>query len=331
MRLTQKLLGYLHRVFDKSPKPVLALRLRYAGTGMQWAVSDGVLTTTVTGGPGAALTVNLADYTVRTLVSHLAAQPGYSIEYAGAAEVLDLSARALIDAEGDQDASNGDHLYAYTSLLWAYLEPFAAELKEIAYQIDQALAQMNMRQAEAEWLDEWGGYYGIPRRVGEVDADYANRIIIEVLRPRGNNIAIEMVAKEILGQGVTVKDVRLWGAAFPKYDSVISHNGAELYDAALQPIYGLFDVEYVYNLESGADISEYALKVASVVNSLRDAGTHLRAVNLMSSQLNDTVDTGTWSDGASLEVTYGVPYDGRVTYDGLATYSGISVVSENLS
>lgn len=38
MNLTQKLLGYLNRVFDKGPDRVLVLRFRYDGTAMSWRI-----------------------------------------------------------------------------------------------------------------------------------------------------------------------------------------------------------------------------------------------------------------------------------------------------
>lgn len=330
MKLTQKLLSNLHRVFKKEPQSFLALRLRYNGTSMSWEVSEGVLTTNVVGGIGSGLSVNLANYSLFGLVNHLAAQPGYAVEYSDQSELRDLSARVLIDATGDQDASNGDHLLGYTSLLWAYMEPMAVELKEIDHQIDEAIKQMNLRNSEGMWCDEWGSYYGVIRRTGEEDAQYVTRIILEVLRPRGNNVAIEVVARELLGQPVTVNDVRLWGPSSPNHDGLHDHDGTILRNATAVPIYGLFDVDYVYNLESGLDVSEYALRLAEIIETLRDAGTHLRAMNLVSSNLSDTA-TMVLDDSAGIEITTGVPHDGTVVRNGIARYSGISTVSVSLS
>ena len=39
MKLTDKLLGYLNRVFEKGPDRVLSLRIRYDG-GMSWKIAD---------------------------------------------------------------------------------------------------------------------------------------------------------------------------------------------------------------------------------------------------------------------------------------------------
>jgi hypothetical protein len=164
MRLTNKLLSYLNRVFDKNPQRVLALRLSYDGD-MTWRVENGILSTTVVGGTGVDLTVDLTGYRIVDLVNFLAAQPGYTVLYLDGSDVQRLSARALIDGESSIAVSNGDHLYAYTSPLWAYLEAVGPELDLAEQQIGQMLRQMSTRTAEGIWLDEIGGYYGIPRTI----------------------------------------------------------------------------------------------------------------------------------------------------------------------
>src|SRR3546814_8641630 len=159
MRLTQKLLSFLNRVFDKDPGRFLALRLRYDG-GMTWRVEDGYRHTTVSGGSGEDLAVDLSQYRIADLIIHLAAQPGYEIAYGDQTELSVLSALTLLDASGDIDLSNGDHLYAYTSVLWSYYEANAKELQLAGAQIPEAIAQMSTKTAQGDWLDGLGGYYG---------------------------------------------------------------------------------------------------------------------------------------------------------------------------
>lgn len=263
MKLTRKLVSFLGRVFDKSAAPVLALRLRYDGASMRWDVSDGVLSTTVSGGSGAALQINLAAFTVGGLASYLAAQPGYSVEYADAGDVAALSARVLLDASGDQDASNGDHLYAYTSLLWAWLDPVAAELKAVAEQIDQAVLQMVPQTASGEWLDELGMYYAVDRMAGEPDGLYAPRIIAEVLRPRGNNVAIASAVDLVAGGGASrVTDAPL---------------------DATSNSYGLFDLDIAFDLDRLAQFGMEPVLVSArqIVERFRDAGTQLRKLRAL--------------------------------------------------
>lgn len=370
MKLTSKLLGYLHRVFDKDPGEFLAFRLRYSGTSMTWAVADGVLTTQVEGGPGVNLDVDLSQYTLAELVDHLAAQSGYTIEFADMSALANLSALVLIDGEGDQDTNNGDHLLGYTSLLWSYLEANAVELREAGTQIIEMLRQMEIPTAEAEWIDEHGGYYGIRRGLGETDDYYGPRILVEVLRPRGNNIAIEKAITEITEQDVTVTDVVLFDDDLePVHDGTISYDGTSTYNAIGNPIYGLFDVVTGYDLEGGPDVAEYSATVAALIETLRDAGTHLRSLSLAGGLMTDAgpprpadttvlaldapftesdagpdsellsvnADTGEFADadqGADSEalnlfVSYNHVYSGLRVHDGAINYAGGLSIPEN--
>lgn len=258
MKITRKLIGYLNRVFDKQPDPVFALQLRYdSGGSMQWQVADNVLTTTVTGGPGVSMQINLGAFTISSLASYLAAQPGYSVPFVSP-DLGSLSARVLLDASGDPSQSNGDHLYAYTSLLWAWLEPIASELQLAADQIDQAVLQMVPQTASGEWLDELGTYYAVTRAAGEPDGLYAPRIVAEVLQPRGNNIAIANAVDTVAGGGSSrVNDAPL---------DVTSNS------------YGLFDLDVSFDLDRLAayGMEPVLTSALSIVARFRDAGTQLR-------------------------------------------------------
>jgi hypothetical protein len=295
MKLTQKLLGLLHRVFDPDPEQFLALRIQYDG-GLTWDVTDGVLTTKVVGGPGSDLTVDLLSLTLRQLISFIAAQPGYSIPGAASGNVLSLSARVLIDSSGDIALSNGDHLYAYTSLTWAFLEPAAVELKAAKAQIPQAIRQMSILTAEDAWIDELGEFYGVKRQQGENDASYGPRIIAEVVRPRANNVAMEAAISYYTGQKTKVTDVVEYGDAVPTYNSILRHDSAHTYSTEYYLRYGLFDVEYGYDLLSGDDQQEFADRVRLIIERLRAAGTHLRALSLKAGSIRDTLTPPT--DGA---------------------------------
>lgn len=288
MKLTQKLLGFLNRVFDKNPAPFLAFRLRYNGA-MTWTVADGVLTTSVTGGSGENLTVDLSQYLIGDLINFLAAQPGYTLPYGDQSELSLLSALTLLDASGDIGTSNGDQIFGYTSFLYSYLEANANELQQAADQIPNAIAQMSTTTAESEWLDLLGSYYNVPRLQGEPDSSYGPRIIAQVLRPRGNNVAMEAAIKVFTGQKATVTDVTLYGDVFPLYNGQITHDSSQHYSASRQPIYGLFDVSYGYDLINGGDITQFHQIVSGLVNRLRDAGTHLRSLLLAGSSLTDAL------------------------------------------
>jgi hypothetical protein len=312
MRLTQKLFSFLHGVFDKDPAQFLALRIQYAGA-MTWEVSDATLTTTVTGGPGRGLTIDLTQYTIGQLANFIGVQPGYSIAYVDQSTLSLLSARVLIDASNDISLSNGDHLYGYTSELWSYMEAQASELEQAETQIANMLEQMSTPTAQGEWLDFLGAYYGVPRSQGELDPSYSARIIAEVLRPRSNNVALEMAISAYTGESTTVTDVIEYGPTFPLYNGAIVRNGTHFYNASAKPIYGLFDVQYAYDLLNGSDETAFAQTVIGIVNRYRAAGTHMRqlALLLAGSGLLDALTPP--SDGGSLTFAVSAPLSDSLT------------------
>lgn len=264
MRLTHRLLGYLNRVFNKDPVKFLALRLNYSGTAMTWAVTDGVLTTTVTGGPGQALTVLLKNYTLSQLASYLAAQPGYSVPYQPQAEFSPLSATTLLDGSGNPANSNGDHLNGYTSPLWAILESCAVQLDDAKKAVYEMLKQMTTPTAEAEWLDEIGGHYAVLRQDAEADNAYGPRIIAEIVRPRGNNKAMEIAIRK--GSGC-------YSARVTDAPAQMQGNG--------RLSYGLFDIEAIEDVNNPlANFDTFVKVVLDMVANFRDAGTHLRHARL---------------------------------------------------
>lgn len=316
MKLTKKLLSFLHRVFDKDPAPFLALRLRYSGSGMTWRIDSARLTTAPAGGIGAPLSVDLTQFTLGELVNHLAAQPGYTVEYADRSELSLMGAAVLMDGSGDQNKSNGDHLYGYTNVLWSYMEANARELEAASRQIDQMLLQMSTKTSSGVWLDELGGYYGVPRLQGELDGSYGLRIIAEVLRPRGNNVAIEAAITAYTGQFTKVTDVTLYSPLKPMFNAEDDYDGLKYYNSVSSPMYGLFDVEYGYDIINGGGIDGFAQIVRDLIGRLRDAGTHLRALSLKGSVLDDDVvapsDDGALglSSGLALADSVAAPTEG---------------------
>lgn len=287
MRLTKKLLSFLPRVFNKSPGSELALRLSYDGQ-MTWRVEDGVLITSVVGGSGQGLSVQLRNYTIDSLASFLASRSGYSIPFMTGSDVRFMSAMVLMDGSGSISESNGDHLYAYTSVLWAYLEAMSAELQEAGVQVREMLDQMSIKTSDGLWLDEIGGYYGIPRQIGEDDATYGPRIVTEVLRPRSNNVAIEAAIRELTGQPAVVRDVVVYQGATPAHNSLITHNSAYTHNATARPIYGLFDVEVGFDLLGSQSPDDFVDRVSVIVSGLRASGTHMRSVALSASDMGDS-------------------------------------------
>lgn len=364
MKLTQKLLNRLNRVFNRDPQQVLALRIRYLGGTMTWQVADGWLylsaqtttsnltTAAISGGEvatdaalsgggqlvDAAVTliggnsspsIDLSQYTIQTLAQHIATLPGWSVEYLDdTGTVSGLSARVLIDGSGNQDLSNGDHLYAYTSLLWAWLESVGGELATARAAVEAAPSQMVVQTSSKTWLDQLGNLYAVDRNAGELDSDYSPRILASIGRPAGNNVALEMAINTVTG-GLQARVVDDDPQAYTAGGGGMS--------------YGLFSVVYDIDLEGSDALTAYTSRVLDVVGRLRDAGTHLSSINV-NGTLSDTYDTSSaavetlsslsiaiseMADDASLKVRL---HDGTYTRNGSVVYdSGVEALQITLT
>lgn len=196
-----RLLSRLHRVFDHRPGAVLALRVRSPG-GLRWQIADDTLAVARPGLPD--MLVPLAGRTVGAVRGELAAA-GIDIAYADPS--LDrIGALALLAGAGDQESSNGDHLFIATSLLWGWTDALGRVLDRAKADVVEALRQLTIPTAEGEWLDIWGSYFGIGRRDGEEDPSLAERIVWEPRRPRSNPVAMQANIKRLTGMDVEVRE-----------------------------------------------------------------------------------------------------------------------------
>jgi len=282
MLMTSRLMGYLNRVWDTDPEEVLALRLQYAGTAMLWRVQDGILTTEVAGGAGVPLVVDLAPHTIQSLVDYLGTRTGYTVAYYNT-ELRNLSALILLDGSGNQAASNGDHITAYSgdaNLLWPIMEAFAAELAAAEAQIPKLPAELATTTADGEWLDQLGEQYGVPRLASESDAAYGPRIIAEVIRPRGNNVAIEDAIRQFTGQACSVADAPFYSSGLPVHNSSITYNSANTYSATSRQLNGLFNVSVLYDPSAGLDATQMEAAIRGIIERFRDVGTQLGTLTL---------------------------------------------------
>lgn len=230
----QKLLGHLPRkVYDSEPGSVLALRVRNAD-GLCWEVSDGVLRLTSTekelffdsstawdGSSDFGAFVweyQLSGLTIAQLAEAILGDR-HEVVYENP-EVGSLSALALLPGTGDQDSSNGDHLFVFTSSLWSILGAYAVELDGVDAAITDALRQMIIGQAEGEILDIWTNLYGVPGLDGESDADQLARFKSEALQVRSTSRAIERAVLEQTGEVVRVDEP--WRRMFTVGESALS-------------------------------------------------------------------------------------------------------------
>lgn len=196
--MLERILSSTYSAFDKDPNAQIAFRVRHAD-GVAWQVRDRVLTaSTELGAPLAVIA--LREKTMDEVVELLAAA-GCEVVYQSPA-YASRAADSLLDGSGRQSQSDGDAFRVYDSLLWAMLDAYAVALEDGSADIEAAIRQLYLGTAEAEWLEVWGDYFGIPRAANETDEAYRVRIIVETLRPRVTKLAIERAIKSVTGNTV---------------------------------------------------------------------------------------------------------------------------------
>lgn len=287
MQLTQKLLTFLNGVFDKDAQTFRAFDVVYTSGAFNWAVTeewlygyDGTVT---------VFAVDLSLYTIGDLIAYLQTVPGVQLPYTCGAEFHGRSARVLLDGTGSQIIPGGNTVLGYTSLLWAYMEALSEELEEARQQILTTVAQMDLHQSDDEWTGVWGGFFGVYRFPGEALRDYAQRIIDDTIRPRGNNKGMELALRARFGQTARVLDLTSDDMVVPRYNNVYTFNASLHYDSIVRPYYGLFQIAVGYDLLGSADPTQFVADVTAYTEKIRHAGTHLRSVNLGASIIMDTL------------------------------------------
>lgn len=233
MTALQRLLKYPHAaVFDTSPGEELALRIRNPA-GLVWEITGTTLKLTTgqnvyfdgtynfDGSYDWGLTrrdYSLLDKTVGELADELRAD-GHVVLFESD-EFAGRSAHILIVGRGNQEESNGDHVNAYTSLLWSQYSAYAIEVERAEGDVQQALRQMVLTQAEGDWLDVWANLYGVPRVADEGDPALQERIPKEVFRLRVNGLAIEQAVLDITGESIRLDEP--WRRMFTLSESALS-------------------------------------------------------------------------------------------------------------
>ena len=288
-RLTEKLLGFIYSALNKSPERFVAFRAQHSSGTFRYTILNYEFSFYVNG--AVVMSGNLKDYTILSLAEALGRLNGMSIVYRSGQDVMALSACVLLDGTGNQAESNGDCFYAYESLLWVYLETVGTELCTASNSIDAMLDQMSLQTADDYWLDYWGEHFGVARNDGELDAAYNKRIVIEVLRPRGNNKAIEAALFERFGQNATVIDKPMYRSQTNTFNGSYFFSGAPHYYNATEDVYyGLFDVVAAYDLLGSESPNAFAIEVRKFVERFRDAGTQMLSLNLSGTVISEVYD-----------------------------------------
>lgn len=202
------LLDTLPGFFDRDPQADLALRVRHPA-GLRWQI-DRVDTLILSPAGWPETTIDLRAYTLAELVTHLRAL-GFEIPYSNP----DLTARQasiLTPGSGDQNSSNGDHLYGFRSILWAHLKALDLALADADHAMTALLRQLILPQARESWADYWGYHFGMPRLPGETDPAYTQRIIDEFYRARSNPVAMVKNVQRYTGAEIELFEpwTRMW-------------------------------------------------------------------------------------------------------------------------
>lgn len=219
---------------DLDPDAVVAIRIGHS-RGLTWRVDDGSLYVTV--GGDTALASFPLDLSMQQLVTALQAR-GVEVKYANP-DVMHLSAGALISGSGSDETSSGDQLKVFTSDLWTMLDAYGVEIREAERQIVEGVAQLYVGSADDEILEYWGEYFGVPRNAGEVDDDYRIRMIVEVLRPKNNKVAIENAISEVAGARIELYEpwTDLFYLSVSKLDNERTYNGDDWSPYVFRPVY----------------------------------------------------------------------------------------------
>ena len=257
MNMLDRLLSNLYRAIDKSPEADTGLIITH-DHGVAWVVADRVLTVKTEKNVVIGSYI-LENYTLHTLAEALQAD-GCTIIFQN--QKSHLSAACIIAGTGVESESNGNHLLIYTSLAWVLLDSLAVELEKAKAQIPNAIAEIDYTLSDTEFTDYWGKWWGIPRLLGESDADYKDRTIYEITRPRSNPYAIEINMHRMLGEVFRVREP--W-----KEVMYLSDGGALSVDKHMQ------GKEWQYHYSQTIGWGKKLLRANAIHEADRPAGTLL--------------------------------------------------------
>lgn len=202
MVLTQRLIGYLTRTFNRSPDGVDAVAFAYTGVAasVTWTVTNAALAFTADGAPLASY--SLEGKTLAQLVAEVDANPDLTATLHDAT-LAGIGAWTLLDATADITV----RLKSYTALEWTIFDAIAKALADAWAATGEALRQLVISTAEGEWLDFYAARFGFTRQIAEDDAALRRRVIATALRVKSSNLALEELIFEIFGVDVRVVDI----------------------------------------------------------------------------------------------------------------------------
>ncbi len=184
--MRSRLLDKLYNAFNRDPNVQKAFAIWHAD-GVAWQLTDRRLV--VHSGAGALLADLAVAGTVADVVAGLTSQ-GVTVNDVRSG-VMGFHASVLVESSGTAANNIKGFIDAHRSILWALISSYAQEVGVAADMVPQAIRQATLQTAEGDWLDYWGGFFGIQRRSGQADASYLALIIPDTLRQANTRSAVE--------------------------------------------------------------------------------------------------------------------------------------------
>lgn len=244
-----------HSALDLDPEGDVAIRFGHPG-GCSWVVDAESLRVTLASGE---LVQFGLDGTLQQLATSLI-ERGFVVRYVNP-DLLHLSCDALLRGVGSDATSAEDQLQVFRSNLWTMLDAYGVVVDQTERDVVEAIAQLYIGTANEDILDYWGEYFGVPRLDAEADDPYRTRIIVEVLRPKNNKVALENAASAIVGDRVEIEEpwMDLFCLSESRLDAEHTYDGDMWSPYVFRPVYrGIHNIDWA--------------RVIAVLNELRPAG-----------------------------------------------------------
>lgn len=290
MRLINKLLRALHNGFNRDPGAVPVLQLEQTSGHYQLRLEDSTLTLDYDNLPQTTWDLNQDTLTYAQLAEDLTA-------YFSTVTWVDIgqAGRATRTVARLDTSGTSIVISSYSATVWLVMDSYTSPLIAAKAAISDMLAQIFLHTAEVNWLDEWGSYLGFVRQTQEADSTYLQRMINALLKPKCNNIALELILSE-------------------HYDLT-----TQVTDDVKKP--GVFNAVMSFDLLGADDNPKTALANATaLINTVKAAGTKLGAFELVANRtLQDSVTTSLM-DNAGITQTIVHYYDGTYLHNGAIHY-----------
>ena len=203
MDVLNSLFESLPTYFNLDPNKVAAFSLEHDNTIalMRYSISDGVISAKTFDSFSNDFEISLEGKTVEQVASEIGAVPHYQTTVSPSS--AKISAICLVDTQNESEPM----VYVHNSPTWSLFKAIALELNKAKRTGDAIIKQLAVPGSEGALLDYWADHFDTSRLYNETDAVFAQRIIDWFIRPKGNNVAIEIVLEGFYGYYIQVFDL----------------------------------------------------------------------------------------------------------------------------